>query len=337
MPKPFSIALPGEEFKNQFTFNAESGKINKLVYIKFNPTQLGDVNDSLVITSLDLDTEIVPLFGTTFDPFKGLNTIYSQNFTGATNNQPPAGWLISDTLLWSIVSSNPSANYAYASGTNCLRFDNEASELPKTATATVSGKINAQFYKDIKVIWGARRTNNFFNGIIKGKAFLFCSINGTNWDTVYYTPEPNNSDLWSYVNGGNLIALPSSCNHISDVQLRWQFTGEGLGSSGTYRMDDIRVFGTLDTLTGFVETTANISSLSCYPVPANGNQITFNANEPLASIVLLDMLGKQVAFEINHNSQNIILPIQKINQGVYLASVTSVKGVTQIKRIIITR
>lgn len=60
-------------------------------------------------------------------------------------------------------------------------------------------------------------------------------------------------------------------------------------------------------------------------------------NEPLASIPLFDMLHKQVAFKTNHNSQNIILPIQKINQGVYLASVTSVKGVTQIKRMTITR
>lgn len=294
---PFKLSTDQVSFTNSILLTPVAGALNQVVYVYFNPTQSGAFGDNILITSLDTSNISLPVYGTTLNPFAGMKSIYEQDFTASSNAAPPAGWKMTDTSLWSIVSSNPSEKYAFASGGNCLKFDNEGSELPKTAYATLSGKLDATYYKDLKVIWAARRTNNFFNGAIDGKSFIMYSTNGTSWDTLYYITEPNNSNLWAYVNDGGVIDLPAACNHKADVQLRWLFTSEGLGTSGTYRMDDLKVFATSDTLTTGIETLEGSGSMNVtvYPNPAN-SIITIECNTlEMQSYTLTNILGDEIA------------------------------------------
>ncbi len=319
---PFLVSSDSITFATSLNLTPVSGSFTaQKVFVRCFPHFSGNYNDSIVIVSPDFANYSIILSATTFDPFVGLTLLYNQDFTNSATTSLPSGWSVSDTLLWGVVNTNTSIDYAFATAGNCMRFDNEGSELPKTAYAEMSGFIPTNGFKDITIIWGARRSTSFFNGLINGEAYILYSANGTTWDTIFYPAEPNNSSLWTYVNNTTPITLPSSADYNTGIKIRWVYRSEGLGSSGTYRFDDVRVFGTAST--SISQNSNNFFQI--YPNPAT-SIIQILTNEKIINLKICDILGRVVKIENNPSKE---LNISNLESGYYILSIENSKGEIQ--------
>jgi hypothetical protein len=107
-------------------------------------------------------------------------------------------------------------------------------------TITTDG-ISTLGYQNISIIYGVRNTKTFPTP--GSRISLAWSVDdGNTWNTLAYQENAANS-AWSLINGGTRITLPAGAANQSNLMFQW--TGNlGVASSGTYRIDDVQVFGT---------------------------------------------------------------------------------------------
>lgn len=160
--------------------------------------------------------------------------IYSENF--GTGLLLPAGWTVTNGLnTWTPSVGSPSSGYAGASGGTNVVATNGSSL--NTYYLTYANNLSTIGYTTITLIWGARRTSTFSNGVT-----FEWSSDGNTWNQVPYT-QVNANSTWSLVNVGTVIYLPPAAEGIANLCLRWSYTQ--ITGSGTYRIDDLTVQGIL--------------------------------------------------------------------------------------------
>jgi len=164
----------------------------------------------------------------------GQTTIYSESF--GTGTILPTGWTAtSGTNTWTASTGSPSSGYPGASGgTNVVATNGSTLN---TYYLTYSNNLSTIGYTNITIIWGARRTSTFSNGVT-----FEWSNDGSTWNPVTYTQVTSNS-TWALVNAGIAIPLAATSEGVANLRLRWSYTQ--ITGSGTYRIDDLAVQGIL--------------------------------------------------------------------------------------------
>ncbi len=165
----------------------------------------------------------------------GQTTLYTQSF-GTGGGSLPTGWTATaGTNTWAISTASASSGYTGATGGNNVVATNHANLA--TLSLTFNNSLSTVGYSSITVIWGARRTSTFTNPVT-----FEWSSNGSTWNSVSYT-EVANTGTWALINSGTRLTLPVGAEGVSNLQFRWTWTQ--LNNSGTYRIDDFNVQGTV--------------------------------------------------------------------------------------------
>ena len=173
---------------------------------------------------------------------KAQTVIYNENFDGQVLTFPN-GWT-ADTANggWKMDSTNVDT-IPGASGYQNIAISN-ATGLSGTYNLT-SKTIFTSGYDNINVLWDARLTKHFRDSGSTIESFDYSTDGGSNWTNIPYTENPSNgTSFWYADNGGSRINLPAGANNQATLKFRWVASLVST-SSGTYRIDDFNVQGTL--------------------------------------------------------------------------------------------
>lgn len=78
------------------------------------------------------------------------------------------------------------------------------------------------------------------------------------------------------------------------------------------------------------------NSINMYPNPASGNVIfSLKNDDMLQNIQIFDIRGRLVSSEENISSNEKTISIETLNSGIYFAKITSEKGLTAVKKLIV--
>lgn len=255
-------------------------------------------------------------------------TLYTQNFDG-NGTSLPVGWTTTGGLGWTVdsVTANRSTGYPGATGLFNCKIANALDTVGTKILTTNS--ISTSMDTGITVIWGARRTTHFSDSA-SSIAFGFSVNNGVTWTNVPYTENAGNS-TWALDNAAVRIALPASANHQASLMFHWVATLHST-PSGTYRIDDFNVEGTVTT---GINEIANDNAISIY---CENNILHINNSQPetpytAAELSIIDITGRVCAKQmINENNTTYALP--ELATGIYFARVANSTS-TFTKKIIV--
>lgn len=160
--------------------------------------------------------------------------LYTEDFSGATTPDLPAGWTATSSQIFTNELS-PSSGYSNASGGNNLlsRNCNPNNEVRRFQ---VDG-ISSANHSDISVQFGHRRTNGFTPAVT-----LEWSNNGVAWNPITYNSSAAGT-TWALFSSAT---LPSEANNQSNLSFRWSYTTSVANVpcdnfAGNYRIDDFTV------------------------------------------------------------------------------------------------
>lgn len=195
---------------------------------------------------------------------------------------------------WLKDNTNTSTGYPGASGSGHFRTRTDKVQSNSRLTYNnTSTQLSTVGKTNLKIIWGARRSQTFTNPVV-----LEWSADGSNWNAVtfsdaVYTTENNG---WMLVNNGNPISLPAGAENVANLRLRWTTT---FASSQNYRIDDLKVTGiTKVSVTGLsvIPATASMYINEYYPLgvelfPSNATNIEINWSSVDTSIAVVSDKG----------------------------------------------
>jgi len=250
--------------------------------------------------------------------------IYTQNFDGSMTL--PAGWYatpnswFNDTTL-----NNASSGYAGVSGANNISIKDTTATLGNDSLITAP--ISTIGYNNITLDWGARLSKHYADS--GSTISLYWSVNGTTWNSLSYTENPNNSG-WYPENDSTPISLPAGAANVASLQLMWvadvHFT-----PSGTYRIDDVVVAGT--SITGI--SSINADAFANVYVSGNSN-INITVGQPLTeslNVEIYDLTGRQVS-STNMNTQTLAIDGRSFSDGMYIVKVSDSNRIMATKIIV---
>ena len=257
------------------------------------------------------------LFGQTF--------VMNETFDADTIPLLPVGWettTIAD-LGFRTEDGNNSDNPG-ASGLNNVVIRNTDSTGTYVLT---SPAISTVGLSDIKLLFSSRVSNNF---LTSGSTLpmLECSTNGgQSWEALTYT-DNDASSTWSVVNDSVPIVLPLSADDNPNVKLRWTVNIVN-DPSGTYRIDDVKVFGT----TSIGVRDAEGSSWLLYPNPCDEYAI-LSAGSNIGYFRLMDAAGREVMHD-DIVETRYVLNTQALKSGIYV--MVGINGGKMIRQHLVVR
>lgn len=260
---------------------------------------------------------------------KAQTTIYSQNFD-SLGLSLPTGWSSTASgWIMDSVTANRSSGYSGASGLfNCVIKNGAA--ISGTYTLT-TGTFSTIGDTGISVSWAARRTTHFSDSSSSIQSFDFSIDGGSTWTNLPYTENTGNS-AWAIDNAGARIMLPASVNNKPSVMFRWVANLHPT-PSGTYRIDDFNLEGTVTT--GIAELT-NENSIKIFLDNANVLHIEdSHFQSKLSQLSIIDVAGKLCAkdmVDINNSTYSLAF----LKAGIYFATISNDKSVVT-KKFIITQ
>ena len=258
-------------------------------------------------------------------------TCHNQNFDAVIGSLP-TGWTASpSTGGWAAdtAAANISAGYTNASGLQNIVIKN-ATGFSGDFELT-SAPISTLGFHSVSVIWGARNTTHFSDSGSTISAFQFSIDGGNTWNPLTYVQNANNS-TWSEVNNGTSIALPVAADNKSAVLFKWTASLFG-NPSGTYRIDDFRVLG---TMVAGVEQVLNANNAWQFnAVETDGLLHIQSSTIPTGPVRLFDMTGRCVA-SYALEKQHEIVSLESIPAGIYLLAANA-GDERMVKRICLTK
>lgn len=128
---------------------------------------------------------------------------------------------------------------------------------------------------------------------------------------------------WDLSNGDNGIY------NVLTLMLGYA-TPNDASANATFLFDDIEQVA---TLSDGIDQTFNIDEITMYPNPAK-DLLTINSKtESIRTITLFDILGNQVSV-LNPNSREVNMDVSNLSSGIYIAKISTLKGVGSTKLII---
>jgi len=176
----------------------------------------------------------------------------------------------------------------------------------------------------------AQTTDNGY--ILSGSSNTF-----TNGDFDGYVVKTNNNGdtLWTKHYGYTGIESTNSVQQTTDNgYILAGFTNSlGAGGSDMYILKTDSL-GNIQTPNSVIESSKIVSKIDVYPNPSNGS-LTFNSEETMTTITLLNVIGKMVYSE-NTSSKSVELNLINLPKGVYIYQIQmKQEEVLQVGRIVI--
>jgi hypothetical protein len=149
-----------------------------------------------------------------------------------------------------------------------------------------------------------------------------------NWKVQYKVSQSGN---WTDIPGGSIIVandwtgvlnnlnLPSDCDNIPDLYIRWIMTtnigigGGTVGSAGVSKIDDIVITGSVTT--GFENQSLN-TGLKLYPNPAR-KIINIKSDEIINRIFIYNYAGFCI-YNCEVNTAQMTFDVSRFNHGLYV-------------------
>ena len=269
---------------------------------------------------------------------------FSQGFEAA--NALPAGWIISDPLAntnWEVLSS------VAKTGKNCMAIDNCGGHVDDVPIGMVrrvyTPSINLTGPASMITFDVAYASGYFPNVLLTDTLVIYASTNcGQSWQPIYRkggqqlaTAPRFNIDTTSYYLGCfqptssqwrndtiNLTALQGT----ADVQLAIE-DRSGWGSFiyiDNFTLQPIP----MNTGIGTNGNTAATSVIAIYPNPAS-ESITLTATNAIKVVGIYDLLGNQLSMQVQLNQTQISLPMNQLNDGIYLVKVQTTQDQQVLK------
>ena len=131
---------------------------------------------------------------------------------------------------------------------------------------------------------------------------------------------------WSWTNSGNIDV---SFITGSSVYIGFKYVSTD-SESMTWELDDILITG--EVYVGQPEASPSIS-MELYPNPASDRVSLHFADRSMKVVSVCSLLGKTV-YQIETDMNQLALPLNHLNQGIYLVKVTNSQGQSTIKKLI---
>ena len=235
--------------------------------------------------------------------------VINEDFDGDTIPLLPAMWETTTVsgIGFRTEDGNNSDNPG-ASGLNNVVIRNTDSS---GVYSLISPVFSTTGFNNIKLLFTSRISNNFLSSGSTVPLIECSTDNGQSWSALTYTDNDANS-IWSVVNDSVPIALPASADNTPSVKLRWTVSIVN-ASSGSYRIDDVKVSG--DPITANFENLETPMS-SVYPNPCSQN-LNIISSDRINSIEILDYQG-QTVLRHSCNSSRFSLDTSGLGSGLYV-------------------
>ncbi len=185
----------------------------------------------------------------------------------------------------------------------------------------------------IQMIWGSRISNSFIADGSAVPQLWFSVDNGATWDSITHQDSPGGS-AWGFVNGGVNINFPSKAENKAALMIR--FTQHiQYYSGGTYRMDDVWVWGTTSNTGSGINNVVENNSFAIVPNPA-ADKFTITSNDVKnGKVVITDLIGQTVR-AINNCNFPVSVERNNLPNGVYFVQINNQQNQTiAVKKLII--
>ncbi|MDB5283042.1 MAG: Por secretion system C-terminal sorting protein [Bacteroidota bacterium] len=193
------------------------------------------------------------------------------------------------------------------------------SSSPAGKDSLITSSISTIGYANITVNWGARNTTHFSDSGSYIQGFYWSADHGTTWNGISYTENANNS-TWSLDNGGNSISLPAGASNQSSLQFLWM-ASIATSSSGTYRIDDFDVTGTVATDVPVVAGSERFADI--YFINSKVIYIAMHrAFNEAVTMELYDISGKLLDRQMM-NSPNLTIDALAFSKGMYFVKLST--------------
>jgi hypothetical protein len=231
--------------------------------------------------------------------------------------------LISDTIQNGTLTLNLGAAIR-TYGTSTLTMTNGQTTGDYAVTAT--GWDNGADLKN----WNIHIATTGYSGITLSSKQRSGNTNAgpVNWKAQY---KAGHSGNWNDIPGGSItvandwsgvlnnLSLPSDCDNISDLYIRWIMTtnigigAANVGSAGVSKIDDIVITGSV--ITGFEDQTLN-TGLKLYPNPAR-KILNIESYEIIKRIFIYNYAGSCV-YDREVNSGEMTMDVSSFDHGLYI-------------------
>jgi len=128
---------------------------------------------------------------------------------------------------------------------------------------------------------------------------------------------------WDFTNNDNPIY------NVLTLMLGYA-TPNDASANATFLFDDIEQ---VVTLSDGIDQTFSLDDIKAYPNPAQDILTIKSENRNIETISLFDILGKQVTM-LKPNSREVTIDVSKFTSGVYIAKISTIEGVGNMKLIV---
>jgi len=245
------------------------------------------------------------------------------------------GWFV-DTLR-----TNSSPSYSSGSGYGSIPDTNSSKDhivLRNNLDTSgiydlISPSMNTTGKTGITVSWGSRTTASF-TGTGSTTATLYFSVdNGSTWDSVAYT-RVTPDGAWHLTNNGTPITLPAKAENKASLILKWSCNIIN-GGSGTIRLDDILVKGTVGSSGSGINSVLDNNAFEIYPNPTSSKFIITSTLSGVNNLTILNAIGQTVR-SINDCKFPVTIDRNNLNNGIYFLQITNQQNqLVAIKKLIL--
>ncbi len=208
---------------------------------------------------------------------------YAQNFDSAVSPVLPAGWH---------TSSNRSSGGDFTITRSTPRSDSNAViSTNATIAQTLSTPVlNFSNWAVDSLSFYERRSGTHNSGVL-----IEASLDGGTTFLLRLSDTLRNTGVTSYFK--RIVTLPTDLDNADNVILRWRVIGNGTGTTGTLRYDDI-------TISARARIDAAVSSISFTPeLPVAGEAVTISASITNTGLDVINAFT--IEFYIDQNNDSI--------------------------------
>jgi len=244
----------------------------------------------------------------------GQTVVFDNNFDNLAVPALPIEWMAvsNGNIGFRSDSTNASGNNG-ASGLNNLVIRND--ENLNGTYELITEPFDCTPYSGLSVMWSSRVSNNFLASGSELPSLSYSLDNGVSWESLSFVDNVANS-IWSEVNAGSLIVLPSIADNQASIRFKWSINivGDGATTSGTYRIDDFRIY--VNQGASVQESTLDWMA---YPNPC-AEFLTIKSGDDISNVMVFDPIGRLKKVYWNRSGNVWTADVRDWDPGIYSIS-----------------